>query len=777
MKAAFLRFLKTKRRRKSLEMTTGGFRMKGKGFFITLLISNCIIFLVAAAAVGVNFLGYRSSTLQYVNDYNTVFLRQIRNVMDERVLSANRIAVNIAKNNDISSNIYSRRPFEENDRLNSINAMNSLENFSVVYAYIDSILVYYEDSDMMVTNETVYYTLDDFLSGSDHSYWTRDELKSLLERDEYFSYQTSQTGDDPLFTVVYRPKLSELHRYYIILNLDYSSLETFGENKDFFSGGLLMARNQDGETMFTLGDSKYLTDPQYSMISEVPVGSQEISSTISVNGEHIMAIKILSVESDWSYYFVIPEDLFVRYAENLLIFTIVFLLLVFALILAAVFAKLNVLPLRKTLAHINSVMGGVGTVSEKGNEFELIGKAMTKSVEEYQKLQGRMASQIPILQMHSIQELLSGNFSDDPDYLRSIGISFPHSQYRAILFNLDFSLMPETEGIWLLTAKFQSLLQQDGGDRFSVYTTDVDSNHTIAAVLNFVPGDNPPWEKELYSALLSSFQNEQIVITAAVGSMAASIQELPQSYSSAQKALQQRLLRAPGGMAYAEKGMETQNEYYYSLDLESQLIQSIKSGKIDNVFSIIDSIIMENFVQNHISLESAKCLMFSMMGTAYRVVAGIGRKDFSVSQSEMYQKILSCTNLQEVEVMIRQLYVELCSHINAERKLKSAKIIDQIINYINANYSDSNISLSSAAAEVGLNQNYLSGYFKEQTGENFQVYLNRVRLEASKKFLEDPRISVGDVAQRVGYSNGSVYIRNFKKMYGVTPGQYRDSLS
>ena len=223
--------------------------------------------------------------------------------------------------------------------------------------------------------------------------------------------------------------------------------------------------------------------------------------------------------------------------------------------------------------------------------------------------------------------------------------------------------------------------------------------------------------------------------------------------------------------------METQNEYYYSLDLESQLIQSIKSGKIDNVFSIIDSIIMENFVQNHISLESAKCLMFSMMGTAYRVVAGIGRKDFSVSQSEMYQKILSCTNLQEVEVMIRQLYVELCSHINAERKLKSAKIIDQIINYINANYSDSNISLSSAAAEVGLNQNYLSGYFKEQTGENFQVYLNRVRLEASKKFLEDPRISVGDVAQRVGYSNGSVYIRNFKKMYGVTPGQYRDSLS
>ena len=168
--------------------------------------------------------------------------------------------------------------------------------------------------------------------------------------------------------------------------------------------------------------------------------------------------------------------------------------------------------------------------------------------------------------------------------------------------------------------------------------------------------------------------------------------------------------------------------------------------------------------------------MFNMMGTAFRVLGVIhtGQEE-PFQQQEALQKIFSCTNLQEMEVVLRSMNTRLCAYINSERCRQSSSLISQIKGYIDENYADCNMSLTSVSAEVGLNPTYLSSYFKEQTGINFQNYLARIRLEASLSLLVDSELSVNEAAVQVGYSNTAVYIRNFKKVYGVTPGQYRDS--
>jgi len=73
-----------------------------------------------------------------------------------------------------------------------------------------------------------------------------------------------------------------------------------------------------------------------------------------------------------------------------------------------------------------------------------------------------------------------------------------------------------------------------------------------------------------------------------------------------------------------------------------------------------------------------------------------------------------------------------------------------------------------------MNPSYLSYFFKEQTGENFIDYLNKVRIEKAKELLKDSSMSLSEIASQVGYSNAGYFNRIFKKIVGITPGQYRN---
>ena len=122
--------------------------------------------------------------------------------------------------------------------------------------------------------------------------------------------------------------------------------------------------------------------------------------------------------------------------------------------------------------------------------------------------------------------------------------------------------------------------------------------------------------------------------------------------------------------------------------------------------------------------------------------------------------------------MLRGMFYSICVYINSHKK--EGQLIDRITAHITLNSADPNLSLNSVASAFGLNPNYLSGYFKEQQGENFLAFLNRIRLEQAKALLRDTALGLEEIARRTGYSGCAVLIRNFLKYCGMTPGQYRE---
>ncbi len=111
-----------------------------------------------------------------------------------------------------------------------------------------------------------------------------------------------------------------------------------------------------------------------------------------------------------------------------------------------------------------------------------------------------------------------------------------------------------------------------------------------------------------------------------------------------------------------------------------------------------------------------------------------------------------------------------------EQEKRAVNIIAQIKEYIN-NHLQEDLSLVRLSDLVYFNPNYLSHLFKQQAGINLSEYIQETRIRKAKFLLEKPEIKVNDIASAVGYGSATNFIRFFKKITGITPQKYRESIN
>ena len=107
------------------------------------------------------------------------------------------------------------------------------------------------------------------------------------------------------------------------------------------------------------------------------------------------------------------------------------------------------------------------------------------------------------------------------------------------------------------------------------------------------------------------------------------------------------------------------------------------------------------------------------------------------------------------------------------KKSHNELLKDQIVEYIQNHCCDNSLSLVSVADNFGMNPTYLSAFIKEQLGETFLNYVLNLRMDLATELLRTTDLSQQDIAVRIGYANSGVFLRVFKKKYGITPGTYR----
>ena len=99
--------------------------------------------------------------------------------------------------------------------------------------------------------------------------------------------------------------------------------------------------------------------------------------------------------------------------------------------------------------------------------------------------------------------------------------------------------------------------------------------------------------------------------------------------------------------------------------------------------------------------------------------------------------------------------------------------INKAIDYIEANYGRP-LTLDELAGEASFSRFHFHRIFQGVAGETPFQFIQRIRLEkAATLIIYNPRDSISNIALKCGFSDISVFSRNFKNQFGMSASQYR----
>ena len=110
---------------------------------------------------------------------------------------------------------------------------------------------------------------------------------------------------------------------------------------------------------------------------------------------------------------------------------------------------------------------------------------------------------------------------------------------------------------------------------------------------------------------------------------------------------------------------------------------------------------------------------------------------------------------------------------NISKSASNDERLYAIIEYINANIAQPELSINSIAAKFYISRSYLSAFFKKNMGITLSAYLRKIRLSNAAMQLASTNKKVMDISVDSGFNSLTTFLREFKKEYGISPSDMR----
>lgn len=145
------------------------------------------------------------------------------------------------------------------------------------------------------------------------------------------------------------------------------------------------------------------------------------------------------------------------------------------------------------------------------------------------------------------------------------------------------------------------------------------------------------------------------------------------------------------------------------------------------------------------------------------------------SYQQLLESITTAKRISELKESIYMTVALLCElqDLSSENNTYSP-ITQAALRIIHTEYMD-DISRTSVAGRIYMSSTYFSHLFKKETGKNFTQYLNDYRMNQACNLLKNTTHNIYSIAKMVGFNNYPYFCSQFKKQYGQTCIQYRET--
>lgn len=145
----------------------------------------------------------------------------------------------------------------------------------------------------------------------------------------------------------------------------------------------------------------------------------------------------------------------------------------------------------------------------------------------------------------------------------------------------------------------------------------------------------------------------------------------------------------------------------------------------------------------------------------------LGADDYLVKPFSAEELLVRASNLiQKQEKLLRRSLIQLTEE---EIVPKKEKLVREIIQYIEDNLSNYNLSVDMIAKHMNISKSTIQRKLKSTVDKNLNQLIREYRLERARKMIEKEAGSLSDIAQATGFNSLSYFSYSYKKFYGVAP--------
>lgn len=140
---------------------------------------------------------------------------------------------------------------------------------------------------------------------------------------------------------------------------------------------------------------------------------------------------------------------------------------------------------------------------------------------------------------------------------------------------------------------------------------------------------------------------------------------------------------------------------------------------------------------------------------------------------ERRQELLLSQRLETVE---KSKLIAFSSYLSSEEGNIKREYARKAIQFIKEHYAE-NIQVPLIANALKVSESHLSKVFKETMHNTIGEYLTQYRIKEACRLLKNTDYRVNEVSEKVGYTDQRYFSVTFKRIMGVTPGNFRDGIS
>ncbi len=722
------------------------------------IISYLVVFLVplfVGMIAGILiYNGYRAQ----VENRNNIVLDTVCTTVDgqlEAIVSASMQLYNNEKVKEIGRYTLPLTPENEYAVYEFVKEFENIRGYETVQKYSDMFFVYFSSIDYvgckssMQPSESFY---DAYINKSGYNKIEWNEFITSKYDGDFLNLNLLSDENDLLFVRTINLRNRENSFVNAVYKINTKEILSNIENLYFYEYGSFSITDNVGRLIMTT-DEDFDNENKYG------------------NRRNLLSFVKVSEATGWTYTYTLPSNKAYGNMYKILVTMIILyaLCLITGIWLIKYFIKRNYKPIDNLMTLFPNDEGG-----EKDDEFSFLNKKITESLSHNLALNQEIDSQSKLIKEHLISEMIMGRVpvgKRSRTELEKLQFDVENNMFVVLIYSLGNNDDDDITMKHLVLSNVTDELL--GNEKISFASTKKDED--IVYIVS-VKSDGDLKKICSITRFLDEFTKKEFGFKffGALGNVHQGAKGVGKSYNEAKRALEYAIAAENTEFVqYSEVASSLKDGYFFSVELESQLVTLIKANEYKKAKHLLEEI-FSTTKEDDASIDSVRHLTIELFSAMKRLLIQYGysiEKEYP-EECEFVENIFDNRDIAQMQKTIEELYSKCCKDVFAPSSQKD-DLIGGVVLYINQNYSNQNLGIRLIGDAFSMNPDYMSRKFRENTGKTINDYIRDIRLEKAKQLLRETDALIADVAEMVGFTSYRTFVRVFTEVVGVTPNKYK----